>query len=184
MAKMFLDAQFKIDKRKQQTESKLIQTLKQKWQEGIDFDQIEIKALCESAGVSRATFYRHHQGIEDVVMVQFLMAISEFEQKIDALNRVNFENGSITVIDVIYANLDLIKMVKWSHMQDKIQDLFGGTALKILISRDYSKEAKNFISEYLGTAIFNFAQQIADAKEPMQKAEALKLYRLLLPNRL
>lgn len=117
-------------------------------------------------------------------MVQFLMAISEFEQKIDALNRVNFENGSITVIDVIYANLDLIKMVKWSHMQDKIQDLFGGTALKILISRDYSKEAKNFISEYLGTAIFNFAQQIADAKEPMQKAEALKLYRLLLPNRL
>ncbi|AMV61969.1 hypothetical protein ADU72_0202 [Pediococcus damnosus] len=184
MAKIFLDAQFKIDKRKQQTEAKLIQALKQKWQDGTQFNQIDIKDLCESANVSRATFYRHHEGIEDVVFVQFLIAISEFEQKIDVLNRVNFENGSITIVDMIYANLDLFKMVKWSHMQIKVQALFSGTALKILISRDYSKEAKHFISDYLGTAILNFAQRVADAKEPITKAEALRLYRLLLPSRL
>ncbi|MFL2028245.1 hypothetical protein [Loigolactobacillus zhaoyuanensis] len=184
MAKAFLDPQLKIDHRKQQTELKLFNALVQKYRSGATFEQIKIKELCQMAGVSRATFYRHHQELTDVIVVQFLILIANFERQIDELEQIDFVNSSAVIVTTIYANLELIKMMQWSDIQPQIQSLFSGTALQILILRDYSKVTQNFVSDFLGKTILNFAQQIAMAVEPITPAVALKLYRLLLPNSL
>lgn len=184
MAKIFLDPQIKIDKRKEETELKLFDALKGRYQSEAVFDEIKINDLCQSAGISRATFYRHHQNIGDVIVVQFLIEITKFKQQIDALEQLDFTNASTVIVDMIYANIELFKMMKWGNVQAEIQSLFNGTALQILILRDYSKQTRNFISDFLGTTILGFAQQIAQAPDSIEKTEGLRLYRLLIPNNL
>ncbi|BAP85764.1 transcriptional regulator [Paucilactobacillus hokkaidonensis JCM 18461] len=184
MAKIFLDPQIKIDKRKEETELKLFDALKVRYQSEAVFDEIKINDLCQNASISRATFYRHHQNIGDVIVVQFLIEIAKFKQQIDDLEQLDFTNASTVIVDMIYANIELFKMMKWGNVQAEIQSLFSGTALQILILRDYSKQTRNFISDFLGTTILSFAQQIAQAPDSIAKTEGLRLYRLLIPNNL
>ncbi|WP_367369380.1 hypothetical protein [Pediococcus ethanolidurans] len=184
MAKVFLSSKMKIDRRKQRSQAKLFEALIQKYQDNVKFDQIEVKEFCEMANVSRATFYRHHQDLTDIIEVQFLIVIADFEQQMDALKQVNFTNTSSVIITEIYANLELFKLVKWSAIHEKVQALFSGVVRQILILRDYDKPRQQFISEFLGNAILNFAEQIASAPKLMPQTEALNLYRRLLPAQL
>lgn len=184
MARAFINQPVKIDQRKQRSHARLFNAIVAKYQAGTDFKQIEIKEFCKSAGVSRATFYRHYQNIADVIVVHFLIVISDFEKQIDALQQSNFENSSQVVVSEIENNLELIKLVSWSGTQKKVQSVLSGTAQQILILRDYPIAKRQFVSEFLGGAILNFAQQIAEAPEPTSQAEALDLYRLLIPNNL
>ncbi|MFC6171818.1 hypothetical protein [Loigolactobacillus jiayinensis] len=184
MAKGFLYQPVKIDQRKHQSEVKLFNALARKYRSGATFKQIAITEFCRSAGVSRATFYRHHQTLTDIIVVQFLIVIAGFERQIDTLTQADFANSSQIVVATIYTNLELIKMVPWSGAQAQVQALLSGTAQQILMLRDHPKATQNFVSGFLGAAILNFALQIATVQEPITKATALKLYQQLLPNSL
>jgi len=164
--------------------AKLLNALSFEYKKGMDFDKLEIKQFCQDAGVSRATFYRHHQDLTDVVVVQFLIVIAEFKKQIDATEKIDFDNASEIVINTIYDNLELIKILQWSNLQPKIQPLFSGMTRQILMLREYNKIKQEFVSEFLANAILDFAQQIALAQEPIDRSEALELYRLLIPNHL
>lgn len=184
MARAFLNNPVKIDRRKHRTHAKLFNAIVEKYQTGADFKQIEIKEFCQSAGVSRATFYRHYQNIADVIVVHFLIVISDFEKQIDALQQPNFENSSQVVVSEIENNLELIKLVSWSGTQKKVQSVLSGTAQQILILRDYPIARRQFVSDFLGGAILHFAQEITESPEPIPQAEVLELYRMLIPNNL
>lgn len=174
----------KIDKRKQRSEAKLFQALAQEYRQGTPFAQIEVSQLCQLAGVSRATFYRHHETIEDVLIVEFLILITEFEQRIDQLEQVDFTSGSAVLIGLVYDRLELLRMVKWSNTYDQVTSLITGAVQTILRLRDYNEVERPFISNFVGTAVLNFALQIAQAVEPMPQVDALKLFRLLMPSHL
>lgn len=184
MARAFLTNPVKIDQRKQRSHAKLFNAIVAKYRAGIPFKQIEIKTFCQEAGVSRATFYRHYQNLADVIVVHFLIVIADFDQRIDALPEPNFENSSHVVVSEIEENLDLIRLVSWSGTRQAVQSVLSGTAQQILILRDYPVARRQFISEFLGGALLNFAQEVAEAPEPMSESEVLELYRLLIPSSL
>ncbi|GAX03101.1 TetR family transcriptional regulator [Secundilactobacillus pentosiphilus] len=184
MARAFLNDPVKIDRRKHRTHAKLFNEIVAKHQTGEDYQQIEIKEFCQSAGVSRATFYRYYQNLADVIVVHFLIVISDFEKQIDALPQPSFENSSQVVVSEIERNLELIKLVAWSGTRQAVQSVLSGTAQQILILRDYPIARRQFVSEFLGGAILHFAQEIAAAPEPIPRAEVLELYRMLIPNNL
>lgn len=184
MSRAFLSMPFKIDQRKQRSQTKLYQALVRAYQSGAAFDQIEIKAFCHSAGVSRATFYRHHQNLTDIIVVQFLILIADFKQQIDALAQVDFTSGSAVVVKLLTSNLTLMKLVWWSHSQAQIQALFCGTAQQVLSLRDVAQDHQQFVANFVGGAVFNFGQQLAQAQPALSLAEAQALYRLLMPAKL
>lgn len=184
MARAFLNNPIKIDQRKQRSHEKLFRAVMAEYRAGVPFKQIEIKAFCQDAGVSRATFYRRYKDLADVIVVHFLIVIADLKQQIDALSQPNFENSSQIVVSEIEANLDLVRLVAWSGSQQAVQSVLSGTAQQILILRDYPASKRQFISQFLGAAILNFAQEVSDSPEPLSGAEVLGLYRLLIPNSL
>lgn len=184
MVRAFLNNPVKIDQRKQRSHAKLFDAIVAKYQAGVPFEQIEIKAFCQEAGVSRATFYRHYQNLADVIVVHFLIVIADFEQQIDELSEANFENSSQIVVSEMLQHLDLIKLVSWSDTRQAVQSVLSGTAQQILILRDYPVARRQFVSEFLGGALLNFAQEVAEAPKPIPAAEVLELYRVLIPNSL
>ncbi|WP_461212796.1 hypothetical protein [Lacticaseibacillus sp. GG6-2] len=182
MAKAFLNEPFHIDQRKHRSHVRLYTALVKQYQAGSDFADIEVKALCERAGVSRATFYRHHQQLADVIVVQMLIVIADFERQVDALTQVDFTTTSAIVVAEIQANLELMRLVTWSASEARIQDLFSGTTQKILILRDYPPAHRRFVADFLGGAVLNFARLLATT--PVSDTEALMLYRELFPHTL
>ena len=184
MARAFLNQPIKIDQRKQRSHAKLFDTLVQKYRDGTDFKAIEIQQFCQDAGVSRATFYRHYQNLADVISVHFLIVINDFEQQIDALEQADFTHSSAIVVSEIEANLDLIRLVRWSGNQTEVQSILSGTAQQILILRDYPQARRQFVSDFLGTMILKFAQEIAESSDPIPTSQALELYRILIPHNL
>ncbi len=181
MAKNYLVEQPKIDRRANNTQIKLYQALKKYYFEGIPFKKIQVKQLCQTAAVSRATFYRHHQNIQDIFTIQLLIMITQFEKKIDELQVLNYETGSNVVVNTIYANLDLLQLMQWSGTEKSGQKIVSGAIIRILILREFDDVNRNFIADYLGAAILKFAFQISQAQEKLPKEQALKLYRLLVP---
>lgn len=184
MARAFLNPQIKIDQRKQKSEARLYAALVENYHQGTTFDRIEISQLCEQAGVSRATFYRHHEALSDVILVQFLIMISEFQQQIDDLKQVDFNSGSTVVVNVIYEHLELFKVLHWSKLESQVAPLITGAVQQILRLRDYAQTEQIFISQFVGVAVLNFAEQVALDSTPVNKTIALKLFRLLIPERL
>lgn len=53
--------------------------------EGRTFESISIKDLCEQAQISRATFYRHHEEIIQIIEVQILRTMQYFSLEFDQI---------------------------------------------------------------------------------------------------
>ncbi len=138
MTKEFISTPVNIDPRKRRTQAKLLQALTQLQEDDAVFDQLEVKAVCAQAGVSRATFYRNHIDLRDIIIVQFILMMETFERQIDALAQVNYATASAVVIDLMQANRDVIRLVEWSGTQQRVTAIIGGTVQRILILRDYT----------------------------------------------
>jgi len=177
MAKAFLNQPLNIDQRKLKTEAKLYQALLELHQTGIAFNKISIQQLCERAQVSRATFYRHHDTIADVIMVASLTFINQYQQQVDAQSDINFDSGSQLLVALLYTQFDLFQLIAWSQLQTRIAAVFAGAVQQTLRLRDNSSPEQRFISQFLGTAILNFNLQVATSPEPITQTTALKLFR-------
>jgi len=184
MAKAFLTQPLNIDRRKRQSEAKLFQALIRDEQTQTAFGQITVQQLCHEAHVSRATFYRHHDSISDVIMVECFAVVYELQQSIDEHHQIDFAIGSQLLIDVLYQHLDLFRLVTWSHTVTQVEALFSGIVQQVLRLQDEQLPMQRFISRFLGTAILNFSVQVATGSETLPKSEALSLFRLLMPKSL
>ncbi|KRM59110.1 hypothetical protein FD44_GL000118 [Secundilactobacillus malefermentans DSM 5705 = KCTC 3548] len=182
MASIPLSNPMAIDARSKKSQQKLYQALRHYYGRNIDFNKITVKASCEQANVSRATFYRHHQDLRDILTVQFIIVISELEARVDQLTFLDFETGSQELVNIIDANFDLIRLMNWSQSRPRIEPVISGAALRILILRDYPEPNRTFVATFLGATILQFAQQVVQAPEPLSKAAILKLYRKLIPD--
>ncbi len=69
-----------IDLRAQKTQTKFYTVIENYYLTGRSFESISIKELCAKADVSRATFYRHHEEIIQIVEVQLLRNMQQFSK--------------------------------------------------------------------------------------------------------
>lgn len=184
MARNLLDRQLKIDNRQHVTQKKLLTGLQAAYDRGTPFEQLTVSALCIQSNVSRETFYRHHQDIGDIIAIQFLIVMRTFDQQIDALSVLSFESASNVVVRLILDNRALFQLVIWSNTADRVQDIFSGTALQVLMARDFTKTTRTFISTFLGREILNFSLQVTEAPTPLSFDQTRRLYRLLMPREL
>lgn len=74
-----------VDLRTQKTQTKLYTVLERFYVEERTFESISIKDLCEQARISRATFYRHHEEIIQVIEVQILRTMQYFSLEFDQI---------------------------------------------------------------------------------------------------
>ncbi|KRM72977.1 TetR/AcrR family transcriptional regulator [Lacticaseibacillus brantae] len=184
MAKAFLTQPLEIDQRKIRTEAKLLAALVSLRQQAKAFKEITVQDLCQQAHVSRATFYRHHDNIADVIIVAVLTAINEFQLQVDQIPTINFEIGSSLLIEALYQHLNLFALIPWSQTHAQVENLFGGAAQQILRLREKSQVTQRFVSQFIGRTILDFNIQIATSSQLPDQTEALALFRLLIPNRL
>lgn len=181
MEKVFLNEPVKINRRKQRTEEKLYNALLAAYQDQDDFNRIEIKAFCERAGVSRATFYRLHPNLADVLLAQFVRLISRLAQQINALNQVDFESWSTVAVSEIEDHLVLFKLVKWAGVQESVEALLSETILKGMAENGCSTANQQFVSQFIGSSLLQFARQVAENPTPLTRCQTLALYRRLMP---
>ncbi|KRL80808.1 hypothetical protein [Secundilactobacillus paracollinoides] len=184
MARNLLDRQLKIDNRQHVTQKKLLTGLQAAYDRGTPFEQLTVSALCTQSNVSRATFYRHHQDIGDIIAIQFLIVMRTFDQQIDALSVLSFESASNVVVRLILDNRALFQLVIWSNTADRVQDILSGTALQVLMARDFTETTRTFISTFLGREILNFSLQVTEAPTPLSFDQTRRLYQLLMPREL
>ncbi|BBM21975.1 uncharacterized protein SN13T_2011 [Lactiplantibacillus plantarum] len=82
-----------IDQRTHLTHRKLMIALQAHFAAQMPFNKLTVKQLCHDAHVGRATFYRHHQDIADIIVVEYLITLQELGH---ALN--NLENPTYATI--------------------------------------------------------------------------------------
>ncbi|MCG0621675.1 hypothetical protein IMAU10239_02317 [Lactiplantibacillus plantarum] len=88
MTKLIMNNQLHIDQRTHQTHRKLITTLQANFKAQKTFNELTVKQLCLDAHVGRATFYRHHQDIEDIIVIEYLIALQQLGQALNDLEPV------------------------------------------------------------------------------------------------
>ncbi|WP_054663700.1 hypothetical protein [Lacticaseibacillus camelliae] len=182
MPKIQLASGMHIDARSANSQVKMLTALQRLHAEGIAFESLKIGKFCQYAGVSRATFYRHHQDLQDILAVELLKQIGAFEHRVDQRTIMDFQNGSALIVSALLDARRLWQLIVWAHAEDRARSLMIGAVQRVLITRDYPSADRTFISEWLGTALLTFALQTAQVEPAMPPAKALSLYRTLIPD--
>ncbi|PWG00016.1 TetR/AcrR family transcriptional regulator [Levilactobacillus bambusae] len=135
MVKLNLTKPLKLDHRSIQSQAKLYKALCEAFHSDLPFSRLTVKQLCQAASVSRATFYRHHQDITDIIIVQLLRVIGKFEASVDQLSHIDYQSGSRLVVDAIWHNRLLVQLIGWSQCEPQCAQIISGAVLNILLVR-------------------------------------------------
>lgn len=181
MAKIQLAGGLHIDARSRQSQVKMYTALVRLMNAGAAFDALKIGAFCREAGVARATFYRHHQDLQDVLAVELLRQINAFEHRVDRSAIRDYQSGSQLIVNALLKARELFHLLSWAHADARALPLIVGAVQRVLILRDYPETDRSFISQWLGAALLAFGHQLA-AAPTMPAKQALHLYRLLIPD--
>ncbi|WP_010621952.1 hypothetical protein ABTQ33_05695 [Paucilactobacillus suebicus] len=182
MVKINLNTPLHIDFRHQETQAKLFNSLQQFYNLKTPFNTITVTQLCADAHVGRATFYRNHEKIDDIIYIQFLILINDFKLRVDDRQEINFQYASQLIVQLIIDNINLFNLMEWSNIEKQITELFSGTVHSILINRSAQLNHADIISNVIGSSILNFAVQITKHSDLLSVSEATKLYQILIPD--
>lgn len=182
MPKIPLSSGLHIDARSANSQTKMFNALARLHDQGSVFATIKVGRFCQYAGVSRATFYRHHQDLQDILAVALLKEIGAFEHRVDQSHVNDFQSGSALIVPALLQARQLWLLIVWAHAEARAQSLLIGAVQRVLITRDYPSADRTFISKWLGTALLTFALQTAQAVPALKPAKALSLYRMLIPD--
>ncbi|WP_246438655.1 TetR/AcrR family transcriptional regulator [Listeria portnoyi] len=75
-----------MDLRVQKTQTKLYSAVAALFYQNGTSDSITVQELCTQTGVSRATFYRHHEKMVQIIELQVLRKMQEFSIAFDQTN--------------------------------------------------------------------------------------------------
>ncbi|MFD1440413.1 MULTISPECIES: hypothetical protein [Lacticaseibacillus] len=182
MAKIQLAGGMQIDARSRHSQVKMLSALQRLHDQGVPFSSLKVGEFCRLAGVSRATFYRHHQDLKDILAVELLKQIGAFEHRVDQSTIKDFQSGSALIVSALLEARPLWQLIIWASAADRAQDLMIGAVQRVLITRDYPAQDRTFISGWLGAALLRFALQTATTEPALPQPKALSLYRMLIPD--
>ncbi|MBC2329014.1 TetR/AcrR family transcriptional regulator [Listeria swaminathanii] len=163
-----------VDLRAQKTQTKLYTVIERFYKEGQTFESITVKDLCEQAQVSRATFYRHHEEIIQVVEVQLLRTMQYFSLKFDQtfLTKQNIQQ---LIIATIQENQLLFQVIFWSRAENIFLDVVSGEILRIALLKEVSFSDNKFIPNYLARMILSLAAEVHQAKKEYTNSQLIDL---------
>lgn len=181
MKKVQIDNYIKIDKRTHNTHIKLLKALTNEFSNGTNFDNLNVQKLCKSAKISRATFYRHHQDMTDILTVEYLILIQNITEEINNLSSVSYSSISNIIVTNILKKPTLPELVEWAHCRDRIIPLINGIIQRVMISIENISNL-HFISEFIGNDLYQFSLQIAKEKTLPNRQDTLNLFLKIIPN--
>lgn len=111
-----MNNQLHIDQRTHQTHRKLITALQANFKSQKSFNELTVKQLCLDAHVGRATFYRHHQDIEDIIVIEYLIALQQLGHALNDLTTTSYATIAGAIVTTIRAHLGLPLLVSWASV--------------------------------------------------------------------
>jgi len=182
MTKIIIANNLHIDHRTHQTQLKLMTALAAAFQAGQPFTTITVKQLCLDAHVGRATFYRHHQDIEDLITVEYLIALRRLSNDLNDLPAATYATIAGATINIMQQYSLLPMLVTWANCPDRVIPLEVGLVQQVLTSLDVQHGHSRFIATYLGHALHQFADQLAGQQPSLSHLAAFRLFIQLIPN--
>ncbi|EAE8346630.1 TetR/AcrR family transcriptional regulator [Listeria monocytogenes] len=148
-----------VDLRAQKTQTKLYTVIERFYTKDRTFESISIKELCEQAQISRATFYRHHEEIIQVIEVQILRTMQYFSLEFDQIILTK-ENIQRLIIRTIQKNSLLFQVIFWSRAENIFLDVVSGEILRIGLLKEFSFSDNKFIPNCLARMILSLGAEI------------------------
>lgn len=109
---------------KKQIAQAAVELLKEK-----DPEAISISELCEKAGVGRASFYRHYQNLDDVLMKETLPVFESWKEKALAGEYPTMSALIESLLKIMLDKKDLFKVLtkrnRLSVLKNVLMELFG-----------------------------------------------------------
>lgn len=182
MTKIIIDNNLHIDHRTHQTQIKLMIALTAAFKSGKAFKTLTVKQLCLDAHVGRASFYRHHQDIEDLITVESLIALRHLSDDLNDLPNATYATIAGATITTMQQYPLLPALVTWANCRDRVIPLEVGLVQQVLTSLDVQHGHPRFIATYLGHALHQFADQLASQQPSLTHLAAFRLFIQLIPN--
>ena len=85
----------------------------------VDYEAITIRALTEQADIGYATFFRHYDSIDDVMLEIFAEFIQDLETHKDRTDERYFEREGISIFSHVAENRTLYRSIFESHTFSK-----------------------------------------------------------------
>ncbi|MYV04867.1 MULTISPECIES: TetR/AcrR family transcriptional regulator [Furfurilactobacillus] len=182
MTKLLLANSMMIDQREVRTQQKLYGGIQHLYALKRPFDKITISELCRIAKVGRATFYRHHQNIADVITIQLLIVITEVTNRIDTRSSIDWRTASQLISRVILENCGFFQLLRWTGLREQMVPIVGGVTQRVLIIRERRPTQMKLLCYGIGDALLGFAMQVACIEPSLPLADVVDLYRKLIPH--
>ncbi len=182
MTKIIMNNQMQIDQRTHLTHRKLMIALQAHFAAQMPFNKLTVKQLCHDAHVGRATFYRHHQDIADIIVVEYLITLQELGHALNNLENPTYATIAGAVITTMRAHLDLPQLAAWAHCADRVLPLETGFAQQLLTALAIQAPHQHFIATFLGHSCHQFAWQLATTQHALNRIETYRLFIQLVPN--
>ncbi|MBF2356675.1 TetR/AcrR family transcriptional regulator [Listeria welshimeri] len=163
-----------VDLRPQKTQTKLYTVVEKFYLEGKSFESMTIKDLCEKAQISRATFYRHHEEIIQVIEVQLLRTMQHFSLEFDQ-TILTKESVQRLIIRTIQNNPLLFEVIFWSHAENIFLDVVSGEILRIGLLKEISFSDTKFIPNCLARMILSLAAEIHQSGKKFTNDQLVEL---------
>lgn len=177
-----MNNQLHIDQRTHQTHRKLITALQANFKAQKSFNELTVKQLCLDAHVGRATFYRHHQDIEDIIVIEYLIALQQLGHALNDLTTTSYATIAGAIVTTIRAHLGLPLLVSWVQCRERVIPLEVGFAQQLLTSLAIHPKQRHFMATYLGNCLHQLAWQLANTQTTLSKIETYRLFIQLIPN--
>lgn len=119
------------------------------------FDEINVKELCERAGVSRMAFYRNFEAMENVLDGYFIemgRLVFEEEKLDDSVNSIN-----LGLIKIANKNRKFSNIYFNNSRRSMLEKLFKEQIQQYIEDHDYyiKVEERNFVASYCAGGIFS-----------------------------
>lgn len=164
-----------IDLRAQKTQTKFYTVIENYYLTRRSFESISIKELCAKADVSRATFYRHHEEIIQIVEVQLLRNMQQFSKKLDQIT-LSCQNIQQLIISLLQEKQQLFQIIAWSKAESIFLDVIAGEILRICLLKEITFSDNHFVPNYLARMILNLGLEISPQQ---RKYTNQQLYELI-----
>lgn len=182
MTKIQINNEITIDHRTHQTHIKLYKALCDSFLNHEEFKTITVKQLCQDSKVGRATFYRHHNNIMDIISVEYLIVIRELGDRLNSLSNANYMAIADATVRTILKHPLLPQLVSWANCRDQIISLEVGMVRQVLMNFQIKQRDLNFISTYTGNCIHQISLQLVSMQPFPHQDYALELFSKLIPN--
>lgn len=161
----------------QTTKTYLIEALERLLQKE-SFDEISITELTKVAGISRMTFYRHYQNINDILVEAMQDLVTGLTAQLDFKTIVQHE-GLVFMMQYLRSHTDFIKILVRAQQQDMLREniarvLADMTAHKKHIKNLSAREMSYYV-RYHSTGLTSVVIDWVTKKQP-ETAEELATF--------